>query len=165
MKIKKLFFCLIICTLTFLGSAQTNNGYVDLGLPSGTLWKNQNEQGLYDYDKAIRTFGNKLPTLKQWEELFDECVWMWKENGYKVIGPNHNSIMLMVSGGVRSCDGVISDAGSLSIYWSSSSKDSEYAWGLAIGPYLEEQLGQSQKRYLLYNVRCAGQSIRLVQSK
>ena len=28
-------------------------GYVDLGLPSGTKWKSDNESGFYDYDEAI----------------------------------------------------------------------------------------------------------------
>ena len=47
-------------------------GYVDLGLPSGTLWRNSNEGGdyaRYTYDEAISRFGNKLPTKQQLEEL------------------------------------------------------------------------------------------------
>ena len=45
-------------------------GYVDLGLPSGTLWKEYNENcGLITYDQARHYYGNSLPTKEQWEEL------------------------------------------------------------------------------------------------
>lgn len=37
-----------------------NAGYVDLGLPSGTLWKNKNEEGFYTYDDAVSKFGSKF---------------------------------------------------------------------------------------------------------
>ena len=48
--------------------APASEGYVDLGLPSGTLWKNANEGGddaLYTYDEAVSMFGDKLPTKEQ----------------------------------------------------------------------------------------------------
>lgn len=44
-------------------------GYTDLGLPSGTIWKNFNATGFYTYDEAVSQFGNRLPTKEQWEEL------------------------------------------------------------------------------------------------
>ena len=34
--------------------------YVDLGLPSGTLWKKWNEDNLYEYQDAIKQFGNQI---------------------------------------------------------------------------------------------------------
>ena len=46
-------------------------GYVDLGLPSGTLWKGKNEGGWYTYEEAISMFGNLLPTKEQFEELIN----------------------------------------------------------------------------------------------
>ena len=47
-------------------------GYVDLGLPSGTLWKNHYEPSLWnDYDDAIAQFGDSIPSLTQWEELIN----------------------------------------------------------------------------------------------
>ena len=49
-------------------------GYVDLGLPSGTLWKEQNEiDGFCTYEQAMALFGNDLPTKEQWEELILSC--------------------------------------------------------------------------------------------
>lgn len=74
--------------------------YVDLGLPSGTLWKKSNEGGdyaLYTYNEA-RQFGNNLPTTQQLKELKSICTWSWTGNGYKVIGPNGNSIYLPAAG-------------------------------------------------------------------
>ena len=66
-------------------------GYVDLGLPSGTLWKDQNEiAGLYTYEQAMEKFGNELPTKEQLEELQTSCRWTWTGSSYRVEGPNGN---------------------------------------------------------------------------
>ena len=54
-------------------SAEVSLGYTDLGLPSGTIWKNFNATGFYTYDEAVSQFGNRLPTKEQWEELKAEC--------------------------------------------------------------------------------------------
>ena len=68
--------------------------YVDLGLPSGTIWKYRNEDGLYDYDTAVKLFGEKLPSITQLLELKTICQWIWIGIGYKVVGPNGKSIVL-----------------------------------------------------------------------
>ena len=73
-------------------------GYVDLGLPSGTLWKDHNESGLYNYDEAVRKFGSRLPTRGQMEELVSKCDWTWNGNGCNVRGPNGNRIVLPAPG-------------------------------------------------------------------
>lgn len=57
----------------------TSAHYVDLGLPSGTIWKSDNEQGYYDFNSAVETFGESLPTYEQLEELIDNCTWTWNE--------------------------------------------------------------------------------------
>ncbi|MBQ3982262.1 MAG: hypothetical protein II633_00665, partial [Bacteroidales bacterium] len=85
-------------------SVDDSTGYTDLGLPSGTIWKNFNATGFYTYDEAVSQFGNRLPTKQQWEELKAECQWSWNGSGYKVTGPNGNSIVLPASG-IRYCDG------------------------------------------------------------
>ena len=60
-------------------------GYVDLGLPSGTKWKADNEANpndendFYTYDKALAAFGNQLPTKEQFQELIDNCLWSWND--------------------------------------------------------------------------------------
>lgn len=76
------------------------DGYVDLGLTSGTLWKENNEgTGYYTRDEAIKLFGNQIPTEEQWLELKTECQWNWNsEIGYKVTGSNGNFIILPYTG-------------------------------------------------------------------
>jgi hypothetical protein len=132
------------------------NGYVDLGLPSGTLWKNANEGGdysRYTYDGAVSRFGNKLPTEQQLEELKNKCTWTWTGSGYKVIGPNGNSIYLPAAG-LCGIDGDVDDVGKCGIYWSSTPDGSGIAWCL----YFESS------EVNVFDVdRCFGLSVRLVQ--
>ncbi len=94
---------------TFTGKDSNNHGnyedeYVDLGLPSGRKWAICNEGaskpeeigGYYCY--ATYKYRSSLPTTKDFEELEEKCTWeyMSMENmsGYKIIGPNGNSIFL-----------------------------------------------------------------------
>lgn len=101
--------------------AQSNSiqQYVDLGLPSGTLWKSANEKGgFYSYDEAINKFGDKLPTMEQWEELRGMCTWSWTGKGYKVTGDNGNSITLPAAG-IRGSNGGVFDVATNGCYWSS----------------------------------------------
>ena len=117
--------------------------YIDLGLPSGLLWANQNigaekpeEYGDYfawgevepldeNYkwredskygdrcsevgfelidDAARQIWGGdwRVPLPEEIEELIAECEWTWTSinnvNGYKVKGPNGNSIFLPAAG-------------------------------------------------------------------
>lgn len=126
---------------------------VDLGLPSGTLWRDKNEEGgFYSYDEAVSQFGNRLPTKEQWGELRAECQWSWTGSGYKVTGPNGNSITLPAAG-YRDCHGNVGGVGSSSCYWSSTPKDSDRAWYLfdSDGVYMDDI------------IRCFGSSVRLVQ--
>ena len=133
---------------------ESSGAYVDLGLPSGTLWRDKNEEGgLYTYDEAVSQFGSRLPSKEQWEELKAECQWSWTGSGYKVTGPNGNSITLPVTVD-RNCDGSVNNVGSFGDYWSSTPKFSEYAWNLffdsgGVGMY--------------FSSRCCGYSVRLVQ--
>ena len=129
-------------------------GYVDLGLPSGTLWKDQNEAGgFYSYDQAVAKFGRSLPTKEQLGELKNSCRWTRNGNGYKVEGPSGESIVLPAAG-YRYCDGSVDLVGSDGYYWSSTPYDSEHAWTLGFysgGVYMNDGL------------RCSGQSVRLVR--
>ncbi len=133
--------------------------WVDLGLPSGTLWKYANETnpndsyGFYTYDNAVQKYGNSLPSGTQFRELKDKCTWTWTGNGHRVTGPNGNSIFLPASG-FRNCDGDVNYVGSRGLYWSSTPD------------------GSGNARYLYFNsgrvnisdgVRCRGRSVRLVQ--
>ena len=104
--------------------------YVDLGLPSRTLWKNENENGLYTYPQAKNKFGGGMPTKAQFRELMDKCRWEpLKYIGYKIIGPNGNSIILNTNTHNDAVRGS---------YWSSTPYEENYLssdndiWGLSI---------------------------------
>ena len=128
-------------------------GYTDLGLPSGTIWKDFNATGFYTYDKAVSQFGNRLPTKAQWEELKAECQWSWTGSGYKVTGPNGNSIVLPAAGG-HYCGGGIHYQDFGGNYWSSTPEDSDRA--LYLG-FVSGGVDMS------YHGRCSRLSVRLVQ--
>ena len=127
-------------------------GYVDLGLPSGTLWKDKNEDGYYSYDQAVSKFGKNLPTKDQIYELYSACTWDWKSNGYKVVGPNGNSIFLPADG-YFDCDGK-GPFGGQGNYWSSSpyGKDESLASELKF-TYFEPSTHLGGKRCCRFSVR------------
>ncbi len=129
--------------------------YVDLGLPSGTLWKDENETGYYELNAAVRTFGDSLPSKEQLEELKNSCQWTWTGSGYKVVGPNGNSIVLPAMGN-HGCYGDVNRVGTGGDYWSSTPDGSQSTWGLYFGPSV---VGMD----IYY--RCNRQSVRLVKSK
>lgn len=130
-------------------------GYVDLGLPSGTLWKDSNEDGYYAYDEAVRKFGSRLPTKAQFEELKNKCTWTWMGNGYKITGPNGNSITFPATG-IRGYTGDVVDVGKNGSYWSSTPYDSEFAWNLIFN---SEVMGVD---FYYRSLEQSGQSVRLV---
>lgn len=98
----------IICSISaFLivfpvGSGESISDYVDLGLPSGTLWKYKMEPELYSWSEAKREFGEKLPKGVQMDELLTYCT--QKEivenniRALKLTGPNGNHIVLFPMG-------------------------------------------------------------------
>ena len=139
------------------------SGYVDLGL--SVKWATMNVGaddpedygGIYDYDKAVSKFGNNLPTKEQFQELKNKCTWKWtthkRTDGYKVTGPNGQSIFLPAAGrrnGFGDADGL----GTYGYYWSSTPNDSDFAWILYF---------RSSVVYVDYSKRYYGQQVRLVQ--
>lgn len=73
------------------------------------------------YDIAHVKWGDgwRLPTLTEQTELFTQCSWTWityhSVNGYKVIGPNRNSIFLPAAGYRDGC--YVSYQGLSGSYW------------------------------------------------
>lgn len=66
------------------------NDYIEIGDQiSGT-----------QYDAATVLWGDgwRLPTKEEFEELVNMCTWEVSSNGYKVTGPNGNSIFLLAAG-------------------------------------------------------------------
>lgn len=85
---------------------ESKTTYVDLGLPSGTMWstafEKEGETLLYlPYEKAVIY---DIPSTAQWQELFDECKWDFVKdrNGtlYRAdcAGPNGRVISFYVTG-------------------------------------------------------------------
>ena len=88
-----------------LKSNQTE--FVDLGLPSGTLWATDYEvEGTelvylpYENAKSLN-----LPTKEQWEELISNCKWEYDHAGdfneAYCIGPNGNIVIFRITGQVH----------------------------------------------------------------
>ena len=139
----------------------TNNNintsnYVDLGLPSGILWNNTNENGLFSYEEAMEAYGANMPSIEHWKELVKECKWSWQGNGYYVVGPNGKSLFLSASGNLD-CRGskILSGYGPHGYYWSStpSERIAKEAWIL----YFTER-----HRSPYTNFRCYQGSVRLI---
>ena len=93
-----------------------------------------NGNASYDVARANRGGNWRMPTKSEMEELVKKCF--WKRiirsgiNGYKVIGPNGNSIFLPITG---YCDGTsFNDVGDYGCYWSSTPNESinRYAYCL-----------------------------------
>lgn len=123
------------------GTRQTTkenaSDYVDLALPSGTLWKTTNEynpnddHGFYTYIEAVRLFGDKLPTKDQFRELIECCIWTWNapRRGHDIKGRNDNYLFLPAAG-FRDREGNMFDVGSRGYYWSCMPIGSHNAWNL-----------------------------------
>lgn len=155
---KKILLCVIVCLIGGVSFGQNHQKYVDLGLPSGVMWKSTNEGGICHFNDAIRKYGSDLPTKEEWEELKKSCKWEWYKEGYKVIGPNGNYIYLPADG-YRDCNSTeIKNIGTTGAYWSSTTED-RYAWYIAFWSSYDNVPAGSA---LNYRSRCEGKSIRLV---
>ena len=75
------------------------------------------------YDVARAQWGGswRMPTKAEFQELIDRCTWTWTTyngvNGYKVTGPNGNSIFLPAAGWFGSS---LSSRGTFGFYWSAT---------------------------------------------
>ena len=118
--------------------------------------------GVPGYDPARAAWGSewRLPTAQELQELVDRCVWEWTSQGahygYKVTGPNGNSIFLPAAGyryesslyGVAKCGW----------YWSST----PYESGAQNAYFLYFNSGSY---YVDWHYRFYGNSVRLVSDK
>lgn len=137
---------------------KSTDGYVDLGLPSGTLWADRNVEantpkdngGYFTFKEAQKK--GIVPSEEQFQELIEECKWNWKGNGYEVVGPNGNSIFLPAAGYRDGSD--VYYVGSNGYYWSSSVFYDSGAYCLYF---------ISDDAYVYDDGRSNGQSVRLVK--
>ena len=113
--------------------------FVDLGLPSGTLWatcnvgaKESEDYGEYfawNEDKgnigvvADVIYGWHTPTDEEWDELIQntEDVWNMRNGIYgRLFKANNGQSIFLPASGYRSKTGLIKDVGVEGNYWSSS---------------------------------------------
>ena len=110
--------------------------YIDLGLPSGTLWATENENGYFTYNEAVMKFKENMPTKEQWKELFDNTTSDWITvdgvNGRKFTADNGNSIFLPADGYFDDSERDVYYAGSNGYYWALTFDESlsNSAWGM-----------------------------------
>ena len=90
-----------------------------------------------EYDAARANWGGswRLPTKVECEELKNKCTWTWMSqgghNGYKVTGPNGNSIFLPAAG--YRYGSSLDNAGSGGDYWSSTPYESNAQGAYELG--------------------------------
>ena len=122
----------------------------------GFIDANGNLSAAYDA-AAVNWGGNwRMPTLDEIQELIDDCVWEWSWmygiNGYKVTGPNGNSIFFPTAG-FRSGMSLY-DVGIICSYWSAMpciNGDFSYVLYFNSGSYAQS-----------YDARCRGFTVRPV---
>jgi len=148
---KRFFFTSVILNLLTLillsFNAHAQNEFVDLGL--SVTWATCNvganspdENGeYYTFDNALtlENNGNRLPTKEEFQELIDNCTWLWREegvHGYMATSKkNGNSIFLPATGKrAEGFDGPkVFFGGSIGYFWSSSVYNDEKAYFLWFG--------------------------------
>lgn len=171
---KRLFTIMTLVAIALSGCDKDEttvfDDYVDLGLPSGTLWKSTNElnaddpeYNFYTFDEAVARFGDNLPTDEQLYELIECCEWSFDNdrNIVTVTGPNGNSIELPRRGKRGSRGSIYFDGSdglpASACYWSRTAIDDTYAWRL--------DTNMDISVYMYDGARLAGANIRLVKSR
>lgn len=120
-----------------------------------------------DHDVAHVQWGGTwhMPTYDELKELLDNCTWTWTTqnavNGYKVTGPNGNSIFLPAAGCYSTG---IYGAGTVGNYWTAtsgmiSSSSTTYVHYLY---FYSDYYRQIQDTYGDYRDGCYGRSVRPV---
>ncbi len=152
---KTLFFGVLLCTLGLMTACKSGDksndtekqetksliddettkadtipeGYLDMNLPSGTIWKVENETSpiFINFNDAVKQYGDKLPTAEQWEELLNVCTWTWDGmGGYNVVGPNGN-FLYFGSAGYSTWDGIDKEWAEAGYYWTSTPEGADKA--------------------------------------
>ena len=131
--------------------------FVDLGFPSGTIWKSANESGLYTFDSAVARFTSQLPTIYQYLELLENCTYRWdeKRKGAVFVSNINGDSIFMPAAGYRDCSGNMDLVGSNGYYWSCTLD------GSGGGSYIFFYQGIATTSI---GNRCGGRSVRLVKT-
>lgn len=103
--------------------------YVDLGLPSGTLWSIDYER---DGDETLflprcKAVELNIPTNEQWKELMNTCKWTVENREVICIGLNGNIIRFLKTGYIKGIDEIIES--SKALFWVKNDNDN---WGATV---------------------------------
>ena len=127
-------------------SSHGNNGFID----NKTVLDPSDDAAIVNWGGAWR-----MPTQEEQEELVNNCTWTWTTqngvNGYKVTGPNGNSIFLPATGYMS--DGSLNGVGSYGGYWSSSLNTSNPDYAYRVYFYSSNVLKYGDYRYYGLSVR------------
>ena len=101
------------------------SGYVDLGLPSGLLWKFQVERyngSLLWVTYSVASQLGTIPTIDQWKELIGNTSWFIVEGLIVIDGHNPSAYIVLEATGMYDDEGTpVSSGGKyMGYYWSSS---------------------------------------------
>lgn len=74
--------------------------WVDLGLPSGTLWAKEDTGGMMSFASALWTYGGHIPSRTDADELQECCTKVWDEDSNALVftGPSGQSISFTCQG-------------------------------------------------------------------
>jgi len=146
--------------------------YVDLGLPSGTLWADRNiganspeEYGVYYTLDEAKTLDCTLPSNEQFDELANKCSSIWTTqngiNGRLLTGPNGNKLFLPAAGYYE--DTAHYDECIDGNYWTSTLTDGikDYTYYL----YFNSDSVECRSDYYYYEYYYCSLSVRAVKNK
>lgn len=92
-----------------------NSNRLESSIPQGILHHRMMRQVLIGGESW------RMPTKTEWQELSDKCTWTWttqnETDGYKVTGPNGQSIFFPAAGNKGE---VLYSSGEVGAYWSST---------------------------------------------
>lgn len=129
--------------------------WIDLGLPSGNLWKNVNEDGYFTYNDAVEKFKDDLPTIVDFAELIHYCKWEWSSREMVVTGPNKNQIIFSAAGYFPMVNESLYEVEEQGYYWSASPNPifSDCAYYLCFSDGTVYLTDSEVHRYQ-YSIRC-----------
>lgn len=104
----------------------------------------------------VKWGGNwRMPTTAEFDELVDKCTWEWitqnGASGYKVTGPNGNSIFLPAAGCRHARS--LQEAGLYGYYWSSMAHAEDYKMAYRLYFNSDTRRTDCEGRTLGYSVR------------
>ncbi len=102
------------------GETKTKSDYTPNNIGSYVNSRTADIGGWSQYDAASAAWGGtwRMPSKLEFEELVNKCKWVWTKYGYRITGPNGNSIFLPVAG--FKSEGWLYSTGVFGYYWSST---------------------------------------------